>query len=283
MRVRVGISTRNRCDLLGKALDSVLLQDYPNVEIAVLDDASTDGTWDLRTKYPGVTWAREDCQQGQMQARNRLMSETTAEVYVSLDDDAWFVRGDEISLAANLLSQHPEIAVIGFDILTLDQPQPKPRGDPTPLNTFIGCGAALRLDAVRRAGAYLPVPGIYGAEEGDLSIRILDQGGEIVLMPGVHVWHDKANFGTDLPWKHRSGVCNDLSFALRRYPVPQVYWLFAAKMFSHLGFAIKMGLLRAYLAGVVDFARSLPAVIRHRAPVRPATLLEFRRRGRKAG
>ena len=282
MRVRVGISTRNRCDLLVKALDSVLRQDYPDIEIAVLDDASTDGTWDLRDKYPSVIWTREARQQGLMQARNRLMNETKAEIYVSLDDDAWFMHGDEVSLAVKWLCQHPEIAVIGFDILTRDQPNPRPRRDPTPLNTFIGCGAALRLDAVRRAGAYLPVPGIYGSEESDLSIRILDQGDEIVFMPGVHVWHDKANFGTDLRWKHRSGVCNDLVFALRRYPMPQVFWLFAAKLFSQLGFAIRMGLFGAYLAGVVDFARSLPTVIQHRAPVQLATLLEFRRRGRKA-
>lgn len=280
MRVRVGISTRNRRDLLIKALDSVLQQDYPDIEIAVIDDASSDGTSELRQRYPSVIWSRQDTQTGQMHARNRLMAETTAEVYISLDDDAWFIERDEVSRAVALLQAHKNVAVVGYDILSPDQPTPSPRAAPKPFNAFIGCGAVLRLDAVHKAGFYLPVPGIYGSEESDLSIRILDQGRDLVWMPGVHVWHDKVNFARDTPWKHRSGVCNDLVFALRRYPAPQVLWLLPAKILSHLRFALRKNLLKPYFLGLVDFFKASPAVFKSRAPVQAATLNAFNRLGR---
>ena len=46
-RVTVAIPTFNRKLFLKEALESVLAQDYSNVEIVVSDNASTDGTEDV--------------------------------------------------------------------------------------------------------------------------------------------------------------------------------------------------------------------------------------------
>ena len=64
MKVLVGISTRNRAELLIKAIQSALDQDYSNIEVAVFDDASTDDTPQLKTLYPQVRWLRSDKPQG---------------------------------------------------------------------------------------------------------------------------------------------------------------------------------------------------------------------------
>lgn len=45
------IPTYNRADYLGDALNSALNQDYPNLEIIVHDDASTDATLELLSRY----------------------------------------------------------------------------------------------------------------------------------------------------------------------------------------------------------------------------------------
>jgi len=49
--VSILIPTYNREKYLGQALDSALSQTYPNLEIIVHDDASTDGTSNLLKKY----------------------------------------------------------------------------------------------------------------------------------------------------------------------------------------------------------------------------------------
>ncbi|WP_164486202.1 glycosyltransferase [Pseudomonas chlororaphis] len=52
------IITYNQCHLIAETIESVLLQDYKNIEIVVADDASTDGTRDVildfQRRYPQV-------------------------------------------------------------------------------------------------------------------------------------------------------------------------------------------------------------------------------------
>src|ERR1051326_7923481 len=154
MKVLVGISTRNRAELLVKAIQSALEQDFPNVEIAVFDDASTDETPQLRTKFPQVRWLRSEEPQGYLPLRNYLMKETDATFYLSLDDDAWFIKGDEISRGVELMCEQPNVAAIAYDILSPDRPEQKSRAAPYSTHTFIGCGHLLRLSAVHEVGFY---------------------------------------------------------------------------------------------------------------------------------
>jgi GT2 family glycosyltransferase len=49
--VSIVLATHNRADLLPLALDSALAQDYPDLEVLVMDDGSTDGTRELLAGY----------------------------------------------------------------------------------------------------------------------------------------------------------------------------------------------------------------------------------------
>ena len=45
------VTVYNSVEWIGKCLDSVINQDYQNYKLVVIDDASTDGTWDIIQKY----------------------------------------------------------------------------------------------------------------------------------------------------------------------------------------------------------------------------------------
>lgn len=274
--VLVGITTRNRAGILPKAIASVLAQRYSALEVAVLDDGSTDETPALREKYPSVRWQRHESSHGIIESRNELMRSTGAAYFVSLDDDAWFLKGDEIALAVDRLETHANVAAIAFDILSPDRPGPMARTDAVPVSMFIGCGHVVRLSAVQAAGCYAPTPGSYGSEEKDLSLRLADSGFRIELLPGVHVWHDKAWTGRDWYPLHRSGVCNELFMTLRRCPLPDVLLVMPLKLLSYLWFWIRRpSYFPAGLAGVLLFIRNLGPALRSRQPVQRATFWRF--------
>jgi GT2 family glycosyltransferase len=279
-RVLVGISTCNRADILAKALESAMSQSYPALRIAVVDDGSTDATPSISAAFPLVEWTRWSVNRGYAKARNHLMLQSDADYYVSLDDDAWFLLGDEIALAVGLLERDPAIAAVGFDILSPDRSHSVARQSPEPAAMFIGCGHVLRLEAVRRLSGYAAFPGPYGGEEKDLCLRLLDAGYHVVKMPGVHVWHDKSPTQRDVAAQHRSGVCNDLTLTLRRTPLVLLPFALGWKMVGHLRFAAKTRLLDQYIAGVRLALRSFPAIWRDRHPVRIRTLQRFSRLAR---
>jgi len=275
--VLTGITTRDRATILPKALAAALVQNVVNSRVAVLDDGSKDSTFELREQFPQVQWIRRTTNIGLISARNELMAIQGVDYFVSLDDDAWFIQGDEIAVAVEFLERNKPVAAIAFDILSPDRSKKVARKPPELAATFIGCGHVLRLSAVREVGAYESTPGGYGGEEKDLCLRLMDAGYQIVRLPGVHVWHDKTPQARQLPAQHRSGVCNDLVMALRRTPTFLLPLALPFKFARHFSFSWKRKLTRPCLEGFVLFIKSIPSVWRSRKPVQFQTLKKFMR------
>jgi GT2 family glycosyltransferase len=247
----------------------------------VVDDGSTDATSEVSRQFPSVRWTRWASNRGLIAARNHMMMNgPESDYFVSLDDDAWFIRGDEIATAIQLLERRLQVAAVAFDILSPDRPATRPREEPRPAAMFPGCGHVVRLKAARSVGLYETVPGSYGGEEKDLCLRLIDAGYEIVSLPGVHVWHDKTLLARDIPAQHRSGVCNDLVMTLRRSPVLILPVALVSKLFRHFLVSWRHGLVGPFFEGCGLFVRSFPAVWRSRMPVRMATLRTFMRLSR---
>ena len=198
--------------------------------------------------------------------------------YLSLDDDAWFIRGDEIAVAVTRMERDPKLGAIAFDILSPDRPEAVARADARQTGMFIGCGHLLRLSAVADAGYYAPTPGTYGSEEKDLCLRLADLGYGIELLPGVHVWHDKAWTGRDWFPLHRSGVCNELVMTLRRCPFPDIFLVLPLKVASYFRYwARNPSFLRPGIVGLGDFLRCSRAIWHTRSPVKRKTFWRLRK------
>jgi GalNAc5-diNAcBac-PP-undecaprenol beta-1,3-glucosyltransferase len=101
--VTVAITTYNRSRLLERAIQSSLDQHWPNLEVLVIDDGSTDGTPDLmRSSYPGVKYIRQDSNRGVCAARNRALREASNPWVVFLDDDDTLLPGGLARIAAHI-------------------------------------------------------------------------------------------------------------------------------------------------------------------------------------
>jgi GT2 family glycosyltransferase len=274
----IGIVSKDRQHILPKALDSAIAQDYSPLSVAVFDDCSSDNTRLLEKNYPGVRWEFSTETRGYLFARNKFMQETDADYYCSLDDDSWFLEPGALKNAISFMSENPDVAVVGFDILSPDRPKGLPRTAPYEVANFIGCGHVLRLSAVKEVGFYDVNPFFYGSEEKDLCIKLMDRHYKIMLMPGVTVWHDKTNVARDEKKQNMSVVCNDLVFFYRRSPplylVPGLI-LKAINMIKFATFYRRGYLLTSTLKGISAFLGLMLRSRIYRKPVSGPTFQKY--------
>jgi glycosyltransferase involved in cell wall biosynthesis len=110
-KVSVLISTFNRTDYLRMALDSALAQDYPDFEIVILDDGSTDNTADVISEYsdPRIHYHWQP-NQGVARTYNRLMELGEGEYFHHLDNDDILMPGALTTMAA-LLDANPSAGI----------------------------------------------------------------------------------------------------------------------------------------------------------------------------
>lgn len=90
--ISVYMPTHNRRRLLERAVASVLNQTYENIELVIVDDGSSDGTWDYLCSIsdPRVKVYRHNHSMGACAARNYAISECGGEFVTGLDDDDYF-------------------------------------------------------------------------------------------------------------------------------------------------------------------------------------------------
>lgn len=122
VKVSVYIPTHNRRLLVERALRSVMQQTHSDLDIIVVNDASTDDTRayldDLRVREPRLTVIHADQAKGAPAARNRAISVATGLFITGLDDDDeftstrietllsyWNDLGDDVNRISGLFTQ----------------------------------------------------------------------------------------------------------------------------------------------------------------------------------
>jgi glycosyltransferase involved in cell wall biosynthesis len=89
--VTIGITCFNAADTIARAVGSALAQNWPNFEVVIVDDFSTDDSTDLiRAAIGGEPRAkliRHSCNLGPAAARNTILSEGRGEFIAFFDDD----------------------------------------------------------------------------------------------------------------------------------------------------------------------------------------------------
>lgn len=108
--VSVVIPCHNYAHFVGNAIESVLKQSYPNVEIIVIDDGSTDDTKDTIMAYRSVHYVRQH-NLGVSRARNIGLSSSRGAYVLFLDADDCLLPG-AIEVGVNALGGRKDCAFV---------------------------------------------------------------------------------------------------------------------------------------------------------------------------
>jgi glycosyltransferase involved in cell wall biosynthesis len=90
------VTTHNRPELLKRALDSVVAQSYPNMELIVVDDGSAESSEAIVESYRDqipVRFIRNETPKGACKARNLGIENAAGEFVAGLDDDDYWRSG----------------------------------------------------------------------------------------------------------------------------------------------------------------------------------------------
>ena len=217
--VSVLVPARNEARNIRRCLESLLAQDYPLLEVIVLDDGSTDGTGEIVAEMarqdprlrlvrgqplpPGWMGKNFACHQLARLARGEWLLFTDADTDHRPDTVSWAVeaaqqnRADLVSLiprtATHSLGEELLLPIIPFGLLGCFPLALGQRLRVPFLTMALGPFMLFRREAYRRIGGHRAVRGEI-AEDVVLARRVRAHGGRVVLVDGseqvdVHFYH----------------------------------------------------------------------------------------------
>ncbi|MGC8947353.1 MAG: glycosyltransferase [Anaerolineae bacterium] len=119
MKVSVIIPCYNQGRFLADAIKSVLEQDYPDKEIIVVDDGSTDETRTVAAGFGNLIKYLKQPNRGAASARNAGIRLAEGEYIAFLDADDICLPG-RLSLEARVLDQRPGVGLVATDAYLID-------------------------------------------------------------------------------------------------------------------------------------------------------------------
>lgn len=118
--ISVVVNSFNQAEFLEQTLRSVLDQDYPRVELLVVDGGSTDGSLEIIQRYANqIRWWVSEKDSGQAQGINKGLQRATGEITAWLNSDDFYYPGT-LRKAAEAFALHPEAGLIYGDVMAVD-------------------------------------------------------------------------------------------------------------------------------------------------------------------
>lgn len=191
--VSVVIPAYNRLAYIDQALESVFVQNHPRlnrIECVVVDDGSSDGTYERLEKYHAegkITLLSHPgrANKGQSAALNLGLENTNGDFICILDSDDYFC-GDKFSTQIEYLLSNPEVGMVyGFghavsangDYLFDTLPK-NHQEDGDPNNILLNCyiavpgGAMIRKEVMDQVGGFEEA--FRASQDHDMAIRLFE-------------------------------------------------------------------------------------------------------------
>lgn len=185
--VSINVLTRNRADLLARALTSIRQQDFVDYEIIVIDDGSTDESRSVLARFVAdgapLDVIRHEQRRGITASRQVALMASRGKYIAVLDDDDEWCDSRKLKDQVAFLEANPDIVLSGgarLDITRSGTPvrvRTRPGRDATIRrtmlfrNNFFTSTVVFRRLAALEAGGFVP-DGDDLAEDYDLWLRL---------------------------------------------------------------------------------------------------------------
>ncbi|WP_228260773.1 glycosyltransferase [Marinobacter orientalis] len=235
--VSVIIPAFNRVEYIKETIQSVLDQNYPNIEIIAVDDGSSDGTYDVLKRFSDektITLLSHDNREnkGQSAALNVGLRAASGELLAILDSDDLFAP-TKIAEQVEFLEADPSFDMVYGNGLAVDRygnplfytlPENHTEtGDPA--RVLVDCyvaipgGALIRRTLIEKVGFF--EESFRAAQDHDMAIRLFEAG-KVGYLPTVAFHYRKhedsiSQKGLERRWSTGFEV---LRRAQKRYPYP---------------------------------------------------------------
>lgn len=272
-RITVLVLTHNRCDELRVCLNSIRAQDYPSIQVVVVDNNSTDGTSTMiREEYDWIDYIGLEENRG-VGARNLGADRADGDLIVTLDDDSELPSSMNLSRIAEKFEENPNLGVAAFRLID-ENGEEDPwfkwekdgdlrTGYKSP--TFIGCGAAIRPEMFERIGGFWEPYFMY-LEERDFALRILKSGSEVRYFPTISVVHRDRSARREHSRFIYYMTRNTFWYIWRNFPLLLAFFKSFIEIFKLGSTALRKGGFGLYLKGLWDVRLRFGEVMRTRDP-----------------
>lgn len=267
----------NRKEETARAIKSVSEQSYPNKEVVVVDNGSTDGSEDyLKTTFPDIVFVQLGKNYGCPGGRNRGVLHTRGEYVFHCDNDG-VLQSDALEKAYYSMLTDERVGVVTGTVKSFTE---EGGGDihlkdaiKCETNKFFG-GVSLHKKSIYAAIGYYPDDYIYGEEETYLSLKLLNAGYIIRRSDEVILWHQKSMLARDCERETIQKWGNALMNAWQLFPLEFFLIYFAYYLTVYPFFAIREGYLGPFLRNFSSQVRRLK--VYDRTPISRKTFWKFR-------
>ncbi len=224
-RISVVVCSYNGARTIRDACEGLRRLEYPNYDVIVVDDGSTDDTAAIASQYD-VRVIRTP-NRGLSSARNAGLAAATGEIVAYLDDDAYPDPHWLTYLAATFLSTShagvggPNIAPAGDGPIA----ECVARAPGGPVHVLItdreaehipGCNMAFRTTCLEAVGGFDPRFRTAG-DDVDVCWRLQDRGWTLGFHPAATVWHHRRN-SVRTYWRQQIGYGRAEAMLERKWP-----------------------------------------------------------------
>ena len=246
------VVTRDRQNDLRECLKSISEQNYQFFEVLVIDNASSDKTTEIvQRDFSFAKLITLDRNLGCPGGRNIGILNSRGEILFFLDDDCR-ITVDATDNMIQLFEDDQSLGIVAPQIIEYGQPKDPPGCQNRQqikryVPNFIGM-AAIKRSVFEVNGLY-PMEFLYGAEESDLSLRLLNNNGRILYTPDVKVIHfPSANRNTN--WDMQQGLVNSVTVFWKYAPVSRALAASIGKPLKYFSVALRTKSLLGWLKGI---------------------------------